>query len=67
MYPDNAIQSMIDAWWVEDPSPSLCRGRLIKAFLPHVDQIPKQLIATGRSSATDHTQADYEIAPLGGG
>jgi hypothetical protein len=64
MYPEDAIQSMIDAWWVEDPSTSLCRGRLIKAFLPHVDQIPKQFIATGRSSATDHTRADYEIAPL---
>lgn len=64
MYPEDAVQSMIDPWWVEDSSTPLCRGRLIRAFLPHVDQIPKQLIAIGRSSADDHTRADYEIAPL---
>ncbi len=64
MYPEDAIQSMIDSWWIEDSSTLLCRWRLIKAFLPHVDQIPKQLIAMGRSSTAGHTRADYEIAPL---
>ncbi|MDM8517833.1 hypothetical protein QUF76_16680 [Desulfobacterales bacterium HSG16] len=64
MYPENVIQTMPEEWWIEDPSPSICRGRLIKAFLPHVDQIPKQLIASGRSTATDHMQANFKIKPL---
>ena len=64
MYPDDSVQSILDHWWVEDISSEYCRGRLIKAFLPHTDQIPKQLIATGRSEPTEHGHANFSIEPL---
>jgi len=64
MYPEDSIQNMIGAWWVEDSSFEFRRGRLIKAFLPHVDQIPKQLTVVGRVEATNHTHANFKIEPL---
>ena len=64
MYPDDSIQHMVDDWWIEDTSFDFSRGRLVKAFLPHVDQIPKQIVATGRHEPTDHTHADFFIEPL---
>lgn len=64
MYPEDSIQFLIGNWWVEDRSSKLKRGRLIKAFLPHVDQVPKQLTVVGRSDPTDHTRADYKLEPL---
>ncbi len=64
MYPDDSIQSMINDWWVRDDSYDYCRGRLIRAFLPHIDQIPKQLFTTGRSEPTDHNHANFSIEPL---
>jgi len=64
MYPEESVQFLTKDWWEEDNSAEYCRGRLIKAFLPHVDQIPKQLIAIGRSEPTDHTHANFSIEPL---
>jgi hypothetical protein len=64
MYPEDSIQSLIDNWWVDEKSSELKRGRLIKAFLPHVDQIPKQLTVVGRPDPTDHTKANYKMEPL---
>lgn len=64
MYPDDSVQYMVDEWWVGDNSFVYSRGRLIRAFLPHIDQIPKQLIATGRSEATDHNHTNFSIEPL---
>mgnify|MGYP005857295955 CR=1 FL=1 len=64
MYPDDSVQGMVDEWWIEDDSFGYRRGRLIRAFLPHTDQIPKQLIATGRSEPTDHNRANFSIEPL---
>jgi hypothetical protein len=64
MYPEDAVQNMLEEWWIEDRSFEYHRGRLIRAFLPHVDQIPRQLIATGRSEPTDHTHANFTIEPL---
>jgi len=63
-YPEDSIQSIFNAWWLEDSSHGYQRGRLIRAFLPHVEQVPKQIIATGRASPTDHVHANYEICPL---
>lgn len=64
MYPEDSVQNMVGDWWIEDSSFEFSRGRLIRAFLPHVDQIPKQLVVTGRSDATDHTHANFTIEPL---
>lgn len=64
MFPDDSIQYIVGEWWIEEKPSEPTRGRLIRAFLPHVDQVPKQLTATGRPDPTDHTRADYIIEPL---
>jgi hypothetical protein len=64
MYPDDSIQAYVEKWWLIDKSKDIKRGRLIKAFVPHVDQTPLTLIPTGRTDPTDHHKANYTIEPL---
>ena len=40
------------------------RGRLLRAFVPHVDQQPYTLIAEGRSEPTEHRMATVRLEPL---
>jgi len=61
---DRSIQNLLGSWWIEDKTKTLKPGRLIKAFVPHVDQIPLELNLLGRSEPTNHTKARYEISPL---
>jgi hypothetical protein len=64
-YPEDSIQDTIsDPWWVEDRGKDLVRGRLIRAFLPYVDQVPLRLVAEGRSEASEHRRAKVRIEPL---
>lgn len=65
-YPEDSLQNMIqpDPWWVVDEECKIERGRLVKAFIPHVDQIPYTLIPKGRKEPTLHTEAIVEIHPL---
>jgi hypothetical protein len=64
IFPNDSIQSLVGGWWVEDrDKPALCRGRLLWAFVPFVDQEPP-LTAEGRVEATDHRRALYKIEPL---
>jgi hypothetical protein len=50
-YPKESVQSLIgaDSWWIKDDTKSLKRGRLILAYVPHVDQIPTLVTVIGRS------------------
>ena len=63
-YPDDAIQEYVSSWWIKDDSKDLRRGRLIKAFVPHVSLVPVTLIPKGRSEPTDHTFVEYKLEPL---
>jgi hypothetical protein len=65
-YPDDSLQYMItpDQWWVEDENYSFARGRLVWAFIPHVEQNPYTLIPTGRKEPTIHSEAKVKILPL---
>lgn len=64
-FPDDSPQSLVQPWWINDPSRSVVRGRLIWAYLPHVDQEPRVLSAIGRDDdATDHRTAKFKIEPL---
>ena len=64
-YPEDSIQSLVGEWWRQDEgTPHLCRGRLLWAFVPHVDQEPRTLTAEGRASSTDHARARYRVDPL---
>lgn len=67
IYPDKSIQASISpsSWWIKDESHELRRGRLLKAFVPHVDLTPVTLIPKGRSDdPTDHSLVRYKLEPL---
>lgn len=65
MYPDNTLQGMlIPNWWVEDSSSSYEKGRLIRVFIPHVEQIPTKLTCIGRVEDTDHNYCKFKAEPL---
>ncbi len=63
-YPEDCIQSLVRTWWTRDEAVALARGRLLRAFVPYVDQEPQEIVPRGRSDPRDHTRADYEIRPL---
>ncbi len=66
MFPEISIQNAIDPspWWIKDENKNFQRGRLIRAFIPHVDQIPYTVIPIGRPQASVHDQATVRIEPL---
>ncbi len=66
MYCDDSIQGFLapTPWWESISGSDFCRGRLIKAFLPHVDQVPSTLTLIGRTTPTEHTQANYTLEPM---
>ena len=66
MYPEDCVQSIIhpDAWWTNNTDKVLCRGALVFAFVPHVDQIPYTFEPVARTEATEHDSATIEVAPL---
>lgn len=65
-YPEVCVQSLLDPWWHEDSDNiSPCRGRLIKAYIPHVDQVPMALVPRDRTQAVrQHQLADCDIVEL---
>lgn len=65
-YPDDCLQSIIhpDPWWIDNRNKALCRGALIFAFVPHVDQLPYTFEPLGRTEATQHDTAILQVAPL---
>jgi len=66
MFPDDCIQSIVGSsnWWTKNKGPILCRGTLIFAFVPHVDQIPYTFEPIGRTEADKHDSARVLVAPL---
>lgn len=63
-FPEDSVQGVVDPpWWITRKSKGLERGRLVKAFLPHVQQQPQTLTPT-RADDTDHTRATFTLAPL---
>lgn len=64
MYPDICLQNFIEPWWIEDENHDYWIGRLLWAFVPHVDQVPATLIAEGREDPTNHRNVKYRIEPL---
>jgi hypothetical protein len=64
IYPDDCIQNLCGDWWEETGERRLEYGRLVRAFLPHVDQQPYLLVAHGRTDPEAHQEAEFEIQPL---
>jgi hypothetical protein len=65
-FPDDSLQSIIfpSDWWVKNTENKLCRGALIYAFVPHVDQIPYSFEPVGRKQADHHDKAIVKVSPL---
>jgi len=63
-FPTDSIQYICDSWWEDCDKNKLTRGALIKAFVPHVDQVPNTLIPIGRKDAGEHNKAIIEVSPL---
>jgi hypothetical protein len=63
-FPDDSVQSLCSSWWIHDPDLKLRRGRLIRTFIPHIDQDPYVLITQGRAVATAHSSAQFAMAPF---
>lgn len=63
-FPDDTVQYVCSEWWRLAPEQTLCRGRLIRAFVPHIDQEPYILITEGRAEATAHAKATFRMEPF---
>jgi hypothetical protein len=64
-FPNDCIQSIAGGeWWIKDDSSSLCLGRLVKAAIPHIDQIPKMFTPRGRKAPTIHDAATFQVEPF---
>lgn len=65
-YPDDTIQYQIDPdpWWIDDGKRNFELGRLVWAFLPHVDQSPYAIKSVGRVQSTVHNVATVEFVPI---
>ncbi|MGX9728095.1 MAG: hypothetical protein ACTFAK_12490 [Candidatus Electronema sp. VV] len=67
-YPEDSLQKYFydHSWWEKTTEKHPLTGRLIWAFIPHIDVIPKSLIPTGRAEdeASNHSKASFEIADL---
>ena len=66
MFPEDSIQNALgtDDWWVEDKGARLCRGSLVFAFVPHVDQTPFTFEPIGRKDPEKHDAAELMVKPL---
>jgi len=65
-YPEDSIQSAISpsAWWVPDDTHDFKPGVLIRAFMPHVQQVPYVIVPEGRDIPTEHKTFKAKIEPL---
>lgn len=64
--PEDSVHWLLkpDPWWESVPAGPIERGRLIRTFIPHVDQEPYVLVLEGRSDAQAHDRATYRVEPL---
>src|SRR5947208_6897830 len=67
MIPEDSIQHYVPKWWATDDEKSLRRGRLLRAFVPHVSQEPLHLVVEGRADPTAHKQFTARLERLDAG
>ncbi len=63
-FPDDSIQNFCPPWWQKEKGGAIARGRLVWAFVPHVDQQPYVLAVKGRVEDDSHSDAEFEVQPL---
>lgn len=64
MWPDDAVQSMVDPWWTASPGDALARGRLVFAYAQQADAQTFVLTVEGRKEPADPSKARMVVAPL---
>lgn len=66
MWPDDCLQATLGQkdWWIHQEDSTLCRGMLVKAFVPHFDQVPYMFEPVGRTEPTRHDSATVKVSPL---
>jgi hypothetical protein len=52
------------SWWTSTEEGAIRPGRLIWAYVPHVDQHPYVVVPEGRTDPEDHASADYRFQPF---
>lgn len=62
-YPDDWLQALSSPWWEKTTGP-IRRGRLLKAYVPHVNQVPLTMIPTERSDPKRHDRFEGTISEL---
>jgi hypothetical protein len=61
-YPDDSVQTLTSAWWVDDKGDSLVRGRMVWTWVPYPEMKPYRLIPEGRGDAPrQHSRAAFRI------
>jgi|SRR5579862_384936 len=51
----------MSSWWTSTTESVVQPGRLIWAYVPHVDQHPFVIVPEGRTDPEDHSSADYRF------
>ena len=60
-YPEVCPQQLVEPWWEEYSGEDFKPGRLVYAFLPHVDQTPLRIEPVGRKDPTDHVSGFINV------
>lgn len=63
-FPSGCHQYFLGSWWASSTERQVHRGRLIWAYLPHVDQQALELCPQARGAPTEHGTATAELRPL---
>lgn len=63
-WPEDSVQGFIGPWWEHKARASPSRGTLAFAWIPHVEQVPKEITIEGRSDPKDHSRFDVRIRPF---
>lgn len=64
-FPELCVQTFTGPWWEESTNLNLRKGRLVYAFVPHVDSNPRTLEIQGRpEDQHDHSRATFKLKAL---
>lgn len=67
-WPDDCVQFCCDAWWIEDPTPTIVRGRLLWTFVAFPESKPYRLVPEDRGDdPKDHSRFRVRIEPFDAG
>ena len=64
IFPDDAVQNIVDSWWEACDSNQVQPGALLYACLPHVDQQPVIMVPIDRKEPGEHQTTTVRFEPL---